>query len=146
MKPPYSRINDSYYNVIQKGVNATKKMILTWGIHVNIEALHLAINMMREDPMERFTMEEILNHPWLIRSTTSDGDIKDKEVLKQMDSLIKSFHTLAMIESEGEDCDEEEDVDCDEKDVGYDKKRVSCFSSASLSPLGSSADSCESDS
>merc|ERR1712063_157767 len=54
-------------------------MVTAWGCTISDEALHLCAMMLRENPNERYSVEEIIEHPWL--SWCHDSDSEDERML-----------------------------------------------------------------
>jgi serine/threonine protein kinase len=48
-------------------VNGLRRLLSDWGIMLSEEALHLLENILQVDPRLRFTLDEIVNHPWMAR-------------------------------------------------------------------------------
>ena len=58
--PPYSRLGDNYYRVIQNGLPLVKRMLADWNCtRVHEEALDLCLRMLRQDPAHRITIVEV---------------------------------------------------------------------------------------
>lgn len=44
--------------------NGLQRLISDWGVNISSECLHLLQHMIQVDPRLRFTLEEVLQHPW----------------------------------------------------------------------------------
>lgn len=60
----YQRPHDSdpqYYWM----THGLKRLVADWGVSLSEECLHLMEHMLQVDPRVRFTLEEVLSHPWM---------------------------------------------------------------------------------
>ena len=48
--------------------NGLERLIQDWGVTLSSECMHLLKNMMQVDPRLRYTIDEVLNHPWFALS------------------------------------------------------------------------------
>lgn len=71
--PPYKNIGDAYYMNMQRG-GPTKvySLLRSWGVDISEEAIDLCCGMMRRDPRLRFKYEDIISHPWLVSTTSTE--------------------------------------------------------------------------
>lgn len=63
--PPVEIANasDPRYKMVVRGNIAN--MLQQWGINVSVEAIDLISHILREAPEERYTIQQILAHPWM---------------------------------------------------------------------------------
>lgn len=86
----------------------------------------LMSGILQKDPDERFTLDQIFDHPWC---DTSSLDINLTEVLSQLDDLENK---KSLMKQYMEEADSEDDVDSDattaeEEDDGLDREREQQF-------------------
>lgn len=69
-------LDDRYRLICEGGLEA---MLMQWGFHLSNEAVNLLFNILRPKPMDRLSLTQIADHPWIkgddtIVMVTSDDD------------------------------------------------------------------------
>lgn len=59
-------LDDRYRLICEGGLEA---MLRQWGFHLSDEAVDLLYNILRPKPMERLTLKQIAEHPWVLGET-----------------------------------------------------------------------------
>lgn len=73
--------DDVYYNLIIKNHSKTFWNIFEKeGVHLSPELKDLLLNMLQLEPHKRFSMEQILAHPWI-----NGNHLTNEQVIKYMD-------------------------------------------------------------
>ena len=73
-------LDDRYRLICEGGLEA---MLRQWGFHLTNEAVNLLYNILRPKPIERLTLKEIAEHPWIKGESTimmTDDDDDDKNI------------------------------------------------------------------
>jgi len=82
--PPYNGQNDK-----EKCLKIVKNTPLVFGDHISREAMDLICRILRQNPIERFSMEKIFCHGWM-KKFESLLKISIKEFIRQQDEMIKA--------------------------------------------------------
>ena len=63
--PPVEIANNSdpRYRMVVRGEVAN--MLQQWGINISLESVDLIIHILREIPEQRYTIQQMLAHPWM---------------------------------------------------------------------------------
>jgi serine/threonine protein kinase len=75
-------LDDRYRLICEGGLEA---MLRQWGFHLSSEAVDLLYHILRPKPMERLTLNQIAEHPWVLGETiilmvTDDHNLNDVQV------------------------------------------------------------------
>jgi serine/threonine protein kinase len=68
--------SDQRYNAISQGGLA--KTIASLDIPLNKEACHLLQGMFHSDPRKRFSLAEVMEHPWVLGRTTTSAVVEEE--------------------------------------------------------------------
>jgi len=89
--------------------------------YLDHECVSLLRGMMCKDPRRRFTLDEVLRHPWIRASVMAEGEVgggrKRRSVRRGSASSLIHCGTTAFSSSEEEPAEEDQQVECDDEDM-----------------------------
>ena len=89
-------LDDRYRLICEGGLEA---MLRQWGFHLTDEAVHLLFNILRPKPMDRLTLKEISQHPWIVgeNHTTIVMVTDDDQTNNHSVGMIKNLNIEGII-------------------------------------------------
>ena len=85
-------LDDRYRLICEGGLEA---MLRQWGFHLSAEAVNLLYNILRPKPVDRLTLKEIAEHPWIKGEDEVNGE--DPTVAMVTDDEQQNGHPTGLL-------------------------------------------------